>query len=151
LHQTFTIKGKGLARYFLGIKIARSKTRTLLNQRKYVLDILFDAGLTGAKPAKFPLLKRLKLSTEKDNVLTNPESYRRIVGRLLHLTLLSPDISYAVQQLSQFLQQPIDLHYQAAMHVLRYLKGTPNKACSTPRTILFNVLHTLMLTGALVK
>jgi len=57
LNQDFTIKDLGMARYFLGIEIARSSTDTFLNQRKYVLDILSDAGLTGAKPAKFSLLR----------------------------------------------------------------------------------------------
>ena len=127
LHQTFTIKDLGLARYFLGIELSRSNTGTFLNQRKYVFDILMDVGLTGAKPARFPLPRGLKLASDTGHVLDNPEPYRKIIGRLLYLTLTRPDISYAVQHLSQFLQQPTDLHYQAALHVLRYLKGTPNK------------------------
>jgi len=100
---------------------------TFLNQRKYVLDILQDAGLTGAKPARFPLLKGLKLSSKLGELLPDFEAYRRIIGRLLYLTITGPDISYAVQHLSQFLQHPCVPHYQAALHVLRYLKGTPNK------------------------
>ena len=133
LHQTFTIKDLGIARYFLGIELSRSSTGTLLNQRKYVMDILLDAGLTGAKPAKFPLPRGLKLTSDTGLVLENPEPYRRIIGRLLYLTLTRPDISYAVQHLSQFLQHPTDLHYQVALHVLRYLKGTPNKGLFYPR------------------
>ena len=113
-----------MARYFLGIEIARSSTGTFLNQRKYILDILIDAGLTAAKPAKFPLPQGLKLSTDVGDLLPNPEVFRRIVGRLLYLTLTTPDISYVVQHLSQFLQAPRQPHYHAALHVLRYLKGT---------------------------
>jgi len=104
LHTAFTIKDLGLARYFLGVEIARSSQGTLLNQRKYVLDILTDVGLIGAKPARFPLPKGLHLSTDVGNILRQPDSYRRLVGRLLYLTLTRPDISYAVQHLSQFLQ-----------------------------------------------
>jgi len=96
LHQAFTIKDLGLARYCLSIGISWSKSGTLLNQRKYVLNILSDVGLTRAKPAKFPLPKGLKLSIEKGNVLTDPEPYRRVIGRLLYLTLTRPDVSYAV-------------------------------------------------------
>jgi len=72
-------------------------------------------------------------------MLTNPEAYRRVIGRLLYVTLTRPDISYAVQHLSEFLQQPNDLHYQAAMHVLRYLKGTPNKGLFSPKTNNFQI------------
>jgi len=118
LHTAFTIKDLGLARYFLGVEISRSSQGTLLNQRKYVLDILTVVGLTGAKPAWFPLPKGLKLSTDVGTILSQPDSYRRLVGRLLYLTLTWPDISYAVQHLSQFLQQPRDTHFQIALHVL---------------------------------
>ena len=100
LHEAFTMKDLGLARYFLGIEIARSSTGNFLNQRKYILDILADAGLTAAKPAKFPMAKGLKLSAETGVLLEDPEFYRKIFGRLLYLTLTRPDISYVVQHLS---------------------------------------------------
>ena len=64
LHEAFTIKDLGLARYFLGIEIARSAAGTFLNQGKYIMDILTDARLTAAKLAKFPMAKGLKLSSE---------------------------------------------------------------------------------------
>ena len=70
-----------------------------------------DAGLTGAKPAKFPLPKGLKLSVDTGQPLPDPEQYRRVIGRLLHLTLTRPDISYVVQYLSQFIQAPRDSHF----------------------------------------
>ncbi|KAK4410178.1 Retrovirus-related Pol polyprotein from transposon RE1 [Sesamum angolense] len=35
-----------------------------------------------------------------------------------------PDISFAVQQLSQFIQHPRQPHWDAALHLVRYLKGT---------------------------
>lgn len=91
------------------------------------MDILADSGLIEAKPAKFPLPKGLKLSSDSGDVMTKPDTYRRLVGRLLYLTLTRPDISYAVQHLSQFLQEPREPHFQAALHVLRYLKGSASK------------------------
>lgn len=36
---------------------------------------------------------------------------------------LAPDISFATQQLSQFLSQPTNAHFKVALRVLRYLKG----------------------------
>ena len=76
--------------------------------------------------------KGLHLSTDVGNILPQPDSYRRLVGRLLYLTRTRPDISYAVQHLSQILQQPRDTHYQATIHVLRYLKSTPNRGLFYP-------------------
>jgi hypothetical protein len=35
-----------------------------------------------------------------------------------------PDISYAVQHVSQFMGSPSDVHFEAVKRILRYLKGT---------------------------
>lgn len=50
-----------------------------------------------------------------------------------YISLTRPDISYVVPHLNQFLQQPRVPHYQADMHVLRYLKGTPNTGLYYPK------------------
>ena len=73
------------------------------------------------------MARGLKLSTETGALLSHPETYRRIVGRLLYLTITRPDISYVVQHLSQFLHTPRVPHYEAVLHVLRYLKGIIHK------------------------
>lgn len=50
----------------------------------------------------------------------------------MYLNHIRPDISYAVQQLCQFLHDPRDAHLSVAMHVLRYLKGTLNMGLFYP-------------------
>ncbi|XP_021639034.2 uncharacterized mitochondrial protein AtMg00810-like [Hevea brasiliensis] len=132
LHQTFTIKDMGYARYFLGVELARSSSGLFLNQRKYTLDILKDAGILDAKTTDYPMSKGLKLDTETGTLLSNPERYRRVIGRLLYLSLTRPYITYAVQRLSQFIQSPRQPHWDAILHLLRYLKGTPTKGLFFP-------------------
>ncbi|KAK4390491.1 Retrovirus-related Pol polyprotein from transposon RE2 [Sesamum angolense] len=58
--------------------------------------------------------------------------YRRTVCRLLYLGFTRPDISFVVQQLSQFLQYPRSSHWDVAMHVLSYLKGSPSLGICFP-------------------
>ncbi|GJY07380.1 NSP-interacting kinase 1-like protein [Tanacetum coccineum] len=119
-----------MAQYFLGIEICRTAQGTHLNQRKYILDLLSDDGLTAAKPVASPMSTNLKLSLGKGNALSNPEAYRGLVGRLLYLTMTRPDISYVVQHLSQFVSAPTNLHMQAGLHLLRYLKRSVGKGHS---------------------
>lgn len=69
----------------------------------------------------------MKLSKDKGEPVECASVYRRLVGRILYLTITRPDLSYVVQVLSQFLQSPRQPHLEAANHVLRYLKGTPTQ------------------------
>ena len=45
LHAAFTIKDLGFDLYFLCIELAHSSTCIILNKKKYILDILTDAGM----------------------------------------------------------------------------------------------------------
>ncbi|XP_028753328.1 uncharacterized protein LOC114712935 [Neltuma alba] len=131
LHRQFKIKDLGEIKYFLGIEIARSQKGIILSQRKYVLDLISDAGLSGCRPLSVPMGQNLKLrafeegkDAEKD-LLREPERYRRLIGRLIYLTITRPDISFSVQVLSQFMQTPTKMHMGAALGVVRYLKQNP--------------------------
>ncbi|XP_042948597.1 uncharacterized mitochondrial protein AtMg00810-like [Carya illinoinensis] len=124
LHNKFTIKDLGELNYFFSLEVARSKNGISICQRKYALDILQDTGVLVAKPATFPMESNLKLTRTDFVLYDDPSAYRRMIGRLLYLTLTRPDLAYSVQDLSQLLAKPAISHYQAATRVLRYLKAT---------------------------
>lgn len=126
LHSTFTIKDLGEAKYFLGMEIIRGRDGIALNQRKYVLDIVGSAGLMGCRPTQTPFSPGCVLSRKDGAYMEDAEPYRRVVGQLLYLNLTRPDITFAAQQLSQFVARPTVTHWNAAMHVLKYLKGCPS-------------------------
>lgn len=64
LHEAFTIKDLGSLKYFLGIEVMRSSSKTLLSQRKYIKDIVNLFGLEDSKAVSTPLPTSLRLSTD---------------------------------------------------------------------------------------
>ncbi|OMO88956.1 Integrase, catalytic core [Corchorus capsularis] len=124
LHDLFSIKDLGELKFFLGLEVARSKQGINVCQKKYTMDLLKDMNFLVCKPTSTPILPETRLTTESGTPLADASQYRQLVGKLQYLTTTRLDISYAVQQLAQFLDKPTSDHLQVAHRVLRYLKGT---------------------------
>lgn len=46
-----------------------------------------------------------------------------MIGRLIYLAVTRPDLAYSVHILAQFMQQPREDHWEAALRIVRYLKS----------------------------
>ena len=132
LDALFKIKDLGSLKFFLGLEIARTSRGNFVCQQKYILELIAFAGLLGCKPAISPMAHTIKLVKDDGKPLADASAYQRLVGQLLYLTNTRPDIYYNVSHLSQFLSNPMEIHYQAALHVLRYLKGSPSHGLFFP-------------------
>ncbi|PKI49187.1 hypothetical protein CRG98_030423 [Punica granatum] len=100
LSSCFRIKDLSTLRYFLGIEVSRMDSGLFLCQRKYAIDILSECGMLDSRPSSFPMEQNHRLSSDSGALLTDPGQYRRLVGRLLYLTITRPEITYFVQILS---------------------------------------------------
>ncbi|XP_021722723.1 uncharacterized protein LOC110690198 [Chenopodium quinoa] len=127
LGNCFKMKDLRALTYFLGLEVARSNQGFYICQRKYAPDIISETGLLGAKPADFPMEQNHKLALAEGRVLEDVEKYRRLVGRLIYLSVTRPELVYSVHILSQFMRTPKEKHWDAALRVVRYLKKNPGQ------------------------
>ncbi|CAJ2657372.1 unnamed protein product [Trifolium pratense] len=127
LAKEFEIKTLGKLKYFLGIEVAHSKKGIFISQQKYITDLLQETGKTACNPACTPIDPNIKLGNAEEDVAVNKERYQRLVGKLIYLSHTRPDVAFAVSLVSQFMHQPKEIHLQAALRIVQYLKGTPGR------------------------
>ncbi|XP_018623156.1 uncharacterized mitochondrial protein AtMg00810-like [Nicotiana tomentosiformis] len=106
----FKIKDLGTLNYFLGIEVSYFPSGLLLHQHKFISDLLLEYHCSEVAPVVSPLDLTQKLKAGVGDLLPKPEQFRSLIGFFQHL--------------SQFLQSPRVSHVAAALHLLRYLKGT---------------------------
>ncbi|XP_060963364.1 uncharacterized mitochondrial protein AtMg00810-like [Cannabis sativa] len=63
------------------------------------------------------------MSAKDGEPMHNATLYRSTIGALQYLCNTRPDIGYAINKLSQFLQAPTTVHWSGVKRVLRYLQG----------------------------
>ncbi|XP_031096867.1 uncharacterized protein LOC116001110 [Ipomoea triloba] len=133
LDNAFKIKDLGTLGFFLGIEAHLDSSGLNLCQRKYTLDILSDSGFLDCKPVSTPMVPGHHLDKDNGTPLSDAGSYKRLVGRLLYLTATRPEITYVVQQLSQFVDAPTNEHFTAAHRILRYINKAPGQGIFYPK------------------
>ena len=104
--------------------MAHSKKGIFISQQKYITGLLKETGKTTCKPANTPIDPNLKLGNTEEDTAVDKEMYQRLVGRLIYLSHTRPDVAFIVSLVSQFMHQPKEIHLQAALRIVQYLKGT---------------------------
>jgi hypothetical protein len=134
MRKVWNISDLGTVKLLVGIAIEwdRPKYAVMLSQTALINKIITQYGQQDANPVATPMDPGLKLQRVDRSKLTyhdienlNKLPYRSLVGCLLYIAIgTRPDIAYAIQQLSQFLDNYSYAHWHAATRVVRYLKGT---------------------------
>ena len=122
LTSTLDLKDLGLLHYFLGLQI--EYTGLFVHQTKYATDLLTKFAMTDCKPCKTPCSPNQHLLPNDSPPLSDPSSYRSLVGALQYLTFTRTNLSFAIQKACQYMSNPTRNHLQASKHILRYIRGT---------------------------
>ncbi|CAL2227672.1 unnamed protein product [Prunus armeniaca] len=80
--------------------------------------------VTRGKPVSTLALSSKRLSLHDSDPLPDVTEYRSVVGALQYLTITRPDISFAINQVCQFVHQPTTIHWISVKRILHYLKAT---------------------------
>ena len=125
-NQRFEIKDLEEARMCLGLEIRRNReSHTLhLGQAKYAAKVLERYGMHESRPVATPMeCQRSAQDVNGDRF--DATLYRQAIGSLMYLMVgTRPDISYALGQLSQYVQCPTEALWNGVKRVLRYVNGT---------------------------
>lgn len=91
------------------------------------MDIIAECGLLGSKP--FPT--RLEKITTSHSLTVRCSLIQISTdawwGHLIYLTNTRPKLCYSIHVLSQFMQAPKEAHWEAAIRVVRFIKGDPGQ------------------------
>lgn len=91
------INDLGKLHYFLGLKILYGEGGVIMSLRKFVLNLHKEYGCLQYSSFSSPLDPTVKLRAKEATALSDPTSYRKLVGKLNFLVNTKLDISYDVQ------------------------------------------------------
>ena len=92
--------------FFLGLQIEYIGGGIFMHQFKYAKDLLSKFHTLDCKPCSNPCASAHSHALFVSPLLSDPTTYRSLVGALQYLTFTRPDLSYAVQQAYQFMSKP---------------------------------------------
>ncbi|UYV65267.1 hypothetical protein LAZ67_3003757 [Cordylochernes scorpioides] len=124
----------GSVNFFVGLQIEQSEDRAsiFIHQSSYIDKILSKFNMADCIPASVHMdpsviLTKQDCPTPEQKEKMPKFPFREAVGSLMFASCVSrPDITYAVSQVSKFLEYPGPAHCTTVKNIFRYLKGTPH-------------------------
>jgi hypothetical protein len=102
----------GELQFFLGLQIKQSKG-TFVHQAKYTKDIVRKFKMEDSKAMTTPMSTTTALDAGEEGEHVDQKEYRSMIGSLLYLTAMRPDIQFSVCLCAHFQASPRTSHRQA--------------------------------------
>ena len=109
----------GLLNYFLGIEVSQVKEGIFISQNKYTKSILQKFKMMDCGSVAIPLAANEKFRKDDGEKKVNSSLFRSLIGSLLYLTSTRSFIMFATSLLCRFMQEPSQVHFEAAKCVCR--------------------------------
>eukprot|EP00253_Pinus_taeda_P033257 PITA_33257 len=124
MQQEFEMSLLGELRYFVGLQVQQKKDGIFLSQTKYLKQILKKYGMEDSKRVCTPMVIGCSLNSNDESVAVHQQNYRSMIGSLLYITGIRPNIMHAMGIVERFQANPKESHLQAVKMILKYLQGT---------------------------
>ncbi|GJZ53192.1 retrovirus-related pol polyprotein from transposon TNT 1-94 [Tanacetum coccineum] len=112
MHKRFQMSSMGELTFFLGLQVKQQPDGIFISQDKYVADILKKFDICSIKTATTPIVSNKPLVKDEDGVDVDVHVYWYMIGSLMYLTALRPDIMYLKHQPKLGLWYPRDSPFE---------------------------------------
>ncbi|KAG6481527.1 hypothetical protein ZIOFF_058131 [Zingiber officinale] len=85
----------------------------------YAKRLIEKFGLNDGKKWSTPLDVSARLRRDEGTCLSNPRPFRALMGSLIYLTIIRPDIAFSVGMVSRYMQEPRKPHSEEAKKILK--------------------------------
>ncbi|GJU38087.1 putative ribonuclease H-like domain-containing protein [Tanacetum coccineum] len=133
MHKKFQMTSMGELTFFLGLQVTQKNHRIFISQEKYVDEILKKFGFSTMKTASTPIKTSKPLMKDENAEDVNVYLYRSMIGSLMYLTSLRPDIMFVVCACARFQVTPKVSHLHAVKRIFKYLIGQPKLGLWYPK------------------
>nr|GEU91666.1 hypothetical protein [Tanacetum cinerariifolium] len=144
---------EAIEKRFGGNKETKKLQKTLLKQQyenftdsnlckafKKLMKDKFQMSSIDGKSASTPIDTENPLPKDPDGEDVDVHTYRSMIGLLMYLTSLIPDIMFIVYTCAHFQVTPKASHLHAVKRIFRYLKGKPHLGLGYPKDSPFNLV-----------
>ncbi|GJR15741.1 putative ribonuclease H-like domain-containing protein [Tanacetum coccineum] len=140
MHKKFQMSSMGELIFFLGLQVKQKEDGIFISQDKYMTEILKKFGFTDVKTASTPMETQKPLLKDKDGEEVDVHLYRSMIGSLMYLTSLRPDVMFAVCACARYQVNPKVSHLHAVKRIFRYLNGQPKLGLWYPKDSPFDLV-----------
>ena len=96
MQSEFEMSLVGKLTYFLGLQVKQMEDTIFISQSKYAKNIVKKFGMDNGGHKRTPAATHLKLTKDENGVVVDQSMYKRMIGSLLYLSAIRPDITFAV-------------------------------------------------------
>ena len=125
LNAFVSVNNLGELKWYAGCRFTRDQVAETLeiSQQVFAEEMMKKFGVTKSK--RLPMAVGMKLEEYNGDEHDVDEPFRSLVGHLMWLANQTrPDILNAVRAVARYCSSPRRVHWEAALHIVMYVKGT---------------------------